>query len=70
MAGFFCGSAMNIAEAGTSSERDRSPIIALPTTPIMAIALPMYLGFAEVVDAPDIYGVPYAVNTKTLTQGE
>ena len=51
------------------AERDQSPIIALHTTPIMTVALPMYLrmGFAKVRDAPDIFGVPYAVYTKALT---
>lgn len=50
------------------AERDRSPVIALHTTPIMAVALPMYLrmGFVRVGDAPDILGVPYAVYVKTL----
>lgn len=51
------------------AERDRSPVIALHTTPIMTVALPMYLrmGFAKVHDAPDILGVRYAVYVKTLT---
>lgn len=51
------------------AERDRSPVVALHTTPIMTAALPMYLrmGFAKVRDAPDILGVPYAVYVKTLT---
>ncbi|MCP3409512.1 GNAT family N-acetyltransferase [Bradyrhizobium sp. CCGB01] len=50
------------------AERDRSPVIALHTTPIMTVALPMYLrmGFTRVRDAPDILGVPYAVYVKTL----
>lgn len=50
------------------AERDQSPVIALHTTPIMTVALPMYqrLGFARVRDAPDILGVPYAVYVKTL----
>ncbi|MDX2205131.1 MAG: GNAT family N-acetyltransferase [Hyphomicrobiaceae bacterium] len=48
--------------------RERSPIIALHTTPIMTVALPMYLrmGFVKVRDAPDIHGVPYAVYAKSL----
>lgn len=50
------------------AERDQSPVIALHTTPIMTVALPMYLrmGFAKVREAPDILGVPYAVYIKAL----
>jgi GNAT superfamily N-acetyltransferase len=50
------------------AKRDRSPIIALHTSPIMTVALPMYLrlGFAKAYDAPPIFGVPYAVYTKVL----
>lgn len=50
------------------AERDQSPVIALHTTPIMTVALPMYLrmGFAKVREAPDILGVPYAVYLKAL----
>ena len=50
------------------AERDQSPVIALHTTPIMTVALPMYLrmGFARVREAPDILGVPYAVYVKSL----
>ncbi len=50
------------------AERDQSPVIALHTTPIMTVALPMYLrmGFAKVREAPDILGVPYAVYVKSL----
>lgn len=48
--------------------RDGSPVIGLHTSPIMTVALPMYLrmGFEFVRDAPPIYGVPYAVYLKTL----
>jgi hypothetical protein len=44
------------------------PIIALHTSPIMSVALPMYLkmGFAKAYDAPPIFGVAYAVYTKAL----
>jgi hypothetical protein len=44
------------------------PIIALHTSPIMSVALPMYLkmGFAKACDAPPILGVAYAVYTKAL----
>ncbi|MGL3108598.1 GNAT family N-acetyltransferase [Bradyrhizobium sp. BR 1432] len=50
------------------AERDQSPVIALHTTTIMTVALPMYLrmGFAKVHEAPDISGVPYAVYVKRL----
>jgi GNAT superfamily N-acetyltransferase len=50
------------------AKRDGSPIIALHTSPIMSVALPMYLkmGFAKAHDAPPIFGVPYAVYTKAL----
>ena len=50
------------------AKRDGSPIIALHTTPIMNVALLMYLrmGFTKVCPAPDIYGVPYAVYAKSL----
>ena len=50
------------------ARRDGSPIIALHTSPIMSVALPMYLrmGFAKAYDAPPIFGVAYAVYTKAL----
>ena len=50
------------------AKRDRSPIIALHTSPIMSVALPMYLkmGFVKAYDAPPIFGVAYAVYTKAL----
>jgi GNAT superfamily N-acetyltransferase len=50
------------------AKRDRSPIIALHTSPIMTVALPMYLkmGFVKAYDAPPIFGVAYAVYTKAL----
>jgi predicted N-acetyltransferase YhbS len=45
------------------ARRDGSRVIALRTSPIMTVALPMYLrmGFRLVQNAPPIYGVPYAV---------
>ena len=51
------------------ARRDKSAIIALHTTPIMEVALPMYLrmGFTKVRDTPDIYGVPYTVYTMSLS---
>ena len=50
------------------AKRDGSPIIALHTSPIMTIALAMYLrmGFVRVADAPPIFGVAYSVYTKAL----
>jgi ribosomal protein S18 acetylase RimI-like enzyme len=50
------------------ARRDRSPVIALHTSPIMAVALPLYLrmGFELVREAPPIHGVPYAVYVKRL----
>ena len=50
------------------ARRDGSPIIALHTSPIMTVALPMYLkmGFVKAHDAPPIFGVAYAVYTKAL----
>jgi GNAT superfamily N-acetyltransferase len=56
------------SECIARAKRDRSPIIALHTSPIMTVALPMYLkmGFTKAYDAPPIHGVPYAVYTKAL----
>ena len=50
------------------ANRDGAPLIALHTSPIMTVALPMYLrmGFAKAYDAPPIHGVAYAVYTKAL----
>ena len=50
------------------AERDGSAVIALHTSPIMTVALPLYLrmGFELVRDAPPICGVPYAVYLKAL----
>ena len=47
---------------------DNARLIALHTSPIMTVALPMYLkmGFVKAYDAPPIFGVPYAVYTKAL----
>jgi GNAT superfamily N-acetyltransferase len=56
------------AECIARAKRDGSPVIALHTSPIMSVALPMYLrmGFVKAYDAPPIFGVPYAVYTKVL----
>ena len=50
------------------AKRDGAPIIALHTSPIMTVALAMYLrmGFVKAYDAPPIFGVAYAVYTKSL----
>jgi GNAT superfamily N-acetyltransferase len=50
------------------ARRDRSSVIALHTSAIMTVALPMYLrmGFEWHHDAPAIYGVPYSVYLKKL----
>ena len=55
-------------ECISRARRDGSPIIALHTSPIMSVALPMYLrmGFVKAYDAPPIFGVAYAVYTKAL----
>ena len=56
------------AECIARAKRDGSPVIALHTSPIMSVALPMYLrmGFVKAYDAPPIHGVAYAVYTKAL----
>ena len=50
------------------ARRDHAPEIALHTSPIMTVALPMYLrmGFVRVRDAPPLFGVPYAIYMKSL----
>ena len=50
------------------AHRDGAKIIALHTSPIMTVALPMYLrmGFAKLRDAPPVFGVEYAVYLKAL----
>jgi GNAT superfamily N-acetyltransferase len=56
----------------TRAKRDRSPVIALHTSPIMTVALPMYLrmGFTRLRDAPHIHGVPYGIYLKHLNVRE
>ena len=53
-------------ECMNRARRDGSRVIALHTSPIMTVALPMYLrmGFRLVREVPPIYGVPYAVYLK------
>jgi GNAT superfamily N-acetyltransferase len=50
------------------ARRDKSSVIALHTSPVLTVALPMYLrmGFELHHAAPPIYGVPYAVYVKKL----
>ena len=50
------------------ARRDHAPEIGLHTSPIMTVALPMYLrmGFVRVRDAPPLFGVPYAIYVKAL----
>jgi GNAT superfamily N-acetyltransferase len=50
------------------ARRDHAAEIALHTSPIMTVALPMYLrmGFVRVRDAPPLFGVPYAIYVKAL----
>ena len=50
------------------ARRDQAPLIALHTTLIMSVALPMYLrmGFKLLRAAPPIHGVPYAIYTMAL----
>ena len=56
------------SECIARARRDGAPLIALHTSPIMTVALPMYLrmGFVKACDAPPIFGVAYAVYTKAL----
>jgi ribosomal protein S18 acetylase RimI-like enzyme len=48
--------------------RDGAPLIALHTSPVMGVALPLYLrmGFAYHGEAPTNRGVPYGVYVKPL----
>lgn len=50
------------------ARRDRAPEIALHTSEMMTVALPMYLrmGFVRVSDAPPLFGVPYGIYVKRL----
>jgi len=52
--------------------RDKAPHIALHTSSIMKVALPMYLrlGFVKQKEVANIYGVPYAVYTKSLVDSQ
>ncbi len=50
------------------AQRDGAGVIALHTTPIMKVALPMYerMGFEFRREVPPIHGVPYRVYVKEL----
>jgi ribosomal protein S18 acetylase RimI-like enzyme len=50
------------------ARRDGSHVIALHTSPIMTVALPMYIrmGFRLLRDAPPIFGVPYSVYLREI----
>lgn len=51
------------------ARRDRSPVIALHTSPFMTVALSMYMrmGFELLRDGPPVFGAPTAVYLKTLS---
>ena len=51
------------------AERDRAPRIGLHTSPIMDVALPLYLrmGFVKEKNIDPIRGVPYALYYKSLS---
>lgn len=50
------------------AQRDHAPLIALHTSPLMSVALPLYerMGFRREREIPPIYGVPYALYVKQL----
>ena len=50
------------------ARRDGAEMIALHTSPIMQVALAMYLrlGFVPLRDSPPIFGVPYRIYLKRL----
>lgn len=50
------------------AKRDKAEILALHTSEIMEVALPMYLrmGFGLYSEAPDIHGVKYGIYTKRV----
>jgi ribosomal protein S18 acetylase RimI-like enzyme len=51
------------------AKRDGAGAIALHTSPIMTVALPLYLrmGFRRLRDAPPLHGVPYGIYLKELS---
>ncbi|MDF0645510.1 MAG: GNAT family N-acetyltransferase [Nitrospira sp.] len=56
------------ADAIGRAVRDRAPLIALHTSPIMKIALPLFerMGFRLECDIAPIFGVPYVLYVKPL----
>lgn len=65
--GFGIGRALT-QECIRRAERDGAAIIALHTSPLMEVALPMYerMGFRREREAPPIFGVPYGIYLKPL----
>ena len=51
------------------AQRDKAPVMALHTSTIMSVALPMYLkmGFKLIREAPAIHGVAYGVYAMPLS---
>ncbi len=63
------GAGRALAEACIQrAQRDGARVIGLHTSPIMAVALPMYLrmGFQLEREAPPIHGVPYGIYAMAL----
>lgn len=52
------------------AQRDHAQVLGLHTSPIMSVAMPMYLrmGFTHERDAPAIHGVPYGIYAKRLSR--
>ncbi|MGL4410278.1 MAG: GNAT family N-acetyltransferase [Zoogloea sp.] len=50
------------------ARQDQANAIALHTSPVMKVALPLYerLGFRKIADAPPIHGVAYGIYLHTL----
>jgi ribosomal protein S18 acetylase RimI-like enzyme len=65
--GFGAGRALT-EECIKRARRDRSPVIALHTSPFMTVALSMYIrmGFELLRDGPPVFGAPTAVYLKRL----
>jgi hypothetical protein len=57
------------SEVCSRARRDGAQTIGLHTSPVMSIALPMYLrmGFVHFRDIPNRNGLPYAVYTLSLS---
>lgn len=65
--GFGIGKALT-EECIRRAHRDGASLVALHTTPIMKVALPMYerMGFKYQSETPLIFGVPYGIYVKTF----